>query len=396
MKDIKDNVVIQIEVTNACNLACANCSRLVGHHKKPFFMSLDEVRNGIKSLNGFPGRIGLMGGEPTLHPEFSKICDIYQELIPDKRKRELWTDGFKWDKYKDKIFETFDEDLVHYNDHSKPEEGWHQPILVSIDEVVLDKKKMWRLIDNCWVQRRWSASITPKGAFFCEIARALDHVLDGPGGWDVEPGWWKKTVKDYTQQKKSSCLNCSASLPMHEIPNNHHSYDYCSSKMLEKLSKAESPKVRDGRVKEMEFKDATGYLNSVSNLEEGDRGYWKSHPDWRPSEFRTKVWHGPGEGDLTSKEVASLQRQGLSNLKNKTNHIADTRTEDMFFSKEARKFMRSEMDISLVDAIQECTGDLHFSEEASLISLIEASTKTQLTKREKDLIIKYACDPAFR
>ena len=86
MKDIKDNVVIQIEVTNACNLACANCSRLVGHHKKPFFMSLDEVRNGIKSLNGFPGRIGLMGGEQTLHPEFSKICDIYQELIPDKRK----------------------------------------------------------------------------------------------------------------------------------------------------------------------------------------------------------------------------------------------------------------------------------------------------------------------
>ena len=170
MKDIKDNVVIQIEITNACNLSCANCSRLVGHHKKPFFMTLDEVRNAIKSLDGYKGKIGLMGGEPTLHPEFSEICDIYQEMVPDKRRRALWTDGFKWDQYKNKINETFDDDMISYNDHSKPSEGWHQPVLVSINDVVKDKKKMWQLIDNCWVQIRWSASITPKGAFFCEIA----------------------------------------------------------------------------------------------------------------------------------------------------------------------------------------------------------------------------------
>ena len=168
MKPISENVVIQIEITNACNLSCANCSRLVGHHAKPFFMTVDEVRNAIDSLEGFPGRIGMMGGEPTLHPNFIEICDIYQEMIKEKRKREFWTDGFKWKEYEEKIFQTFDEDLIAYNDHSKPEEGWHQPLLVSIDEVVDDKEKMWKLIDNCWVQRRWSASITPKGAFFCE------------------------------------------------------------------------------------------------------------------------------------------------------------------------------------------------------------------------------------
>ena len=70
MKPLRDNVVIQIEVTNACHLSCANCSRFVGHHKRPFYMSLSDVEQAIKSLDGYPGRIGLMGGEPALHPEF--------------------------------------------------------------------------------------------------------------------------------------------------------------------------------------------------------------------------------------------------------------------------------------------------------------------------------------
>lgn len=60
--------VHQIEVTNACNLLCANCTRFVGHHRKPFFMDLDTVRKGINSLDGYKYGIGMMGGEPTLHP----------------------------------------------------------------------------------------------------------------------------------------------------------------------------------------------------------------------------------------------------------------------------------------------------------------------------------------
>ena len=60
MKPISENVVIQIEITNACHLSCANCSRLVGHHRKPFFMTPYQVRDAIRSLDGFPGRIDHM------------------------------------------------------------------------------------------------------------------------------------------------------------------------------------------------------------------------------------------------------------------------------------------------------------------------------------------------
>ena len=35
MRPLSEMSVIQIEVTNACFLKCANCTRHVGHHRNP-------------------------------------------------------------------------------------------------------------------------------------------------------------------------------------------------------------------------------------------------------------------------------------------------------------------------------------------------------------------------
>ena len=43
MKPIYEAAVIQIEVTNACNHVCANCTRFVGHHRKSFFTDLEKA-----------------------------------------------------------------------------------------------------------------------------------------------------------------------------------------------------------------------------------------------------------------------------------------------------------------------------------------------------------------
>ena len=111
--------------------------------------------------------------------------------------------------------ETFDKDRIAYNEHSTPG-GKHTPLLVSIDEVVEDKKLMWEMIDNCWIQSQWSAAITPKGGFFCEVAASLDYLFEGPGGYEIKPGWWKKDPKDFQDQVKRYCVDCSGALPMKE------------------------------------------------------------------------------------------------------------------------------------------------------------------------------------
>ena len=101
--------VIQIDITNACNLECSNCTRFVGHHKKPYLMDIEMVEKAILSLTtpfstpwqdfpkGFSGQIGIMGGEPTIHSKFAEICKLMQTHVT-REKRSLWTDGARYKK----------------------------------------------------------------------------------------------------------------------------------------------------------------------------------------------------------------------------------------------------------------------------------------------------------
>lgn len=242
MKPIFKSWLIQIEITNACNVICANCTRFVGHHRKVYFMDLSTIEKAIDSLEGYKGGIGIMGGEPTMHPEFIEICKLLQKKVSSHRCG-LWTSGHRWGEYKDVIHKTFGHG-VYYNDHSDKDQT-HQPILVSIDEVVDNKDLMWKLIDNCWVQEKWSPSINPKGGFFCEVAAAMDILFNGPGGYLIEKNWWNKTPGQYQDQVRRYCPQCSGALPMACLPNSGKK-DLVSKGNLEKLLKIGSPKALNG------------------------------------------------------------------------------------------------------------------------------------------------------
>jgi len=296
MRPLSEMTIIQIEVTNACWLKCSNCTRHVGHHRDPFFMELDFIEKAIDSLEGFEGNIGIMGGEPTLHPKFNEICEIVQKKIP-RRKREFWTSGFQWSKKKDIILETWDKDRIAYNEHSTSG-GKHTPLLVAIDEVVEDKKLMWQMIDNCWIQSQWSASITPKGGFFCEVAASLDYLYKGPGGYKIEKDWWKKNPKQFKDQVERYCKDCSGALPLPAEsdgyggrPNseNASNWDTISKGALEKLKKVNSLKIEAGHYKLFDKKYTTENLEKYSE-------------NWEPSKFKDFVTHEPADYENSDKE----------------------------------------------------------------------------------------------
>ena len=258
--------IIQIEVTNACAHRCSNCTRFCGHHRKSFFMDYPTFRNAVDSLVDFPGMVGIMGGEPTLHPQFAQFASYSAERIkPDckivpltepikdlaaYRHQHLITHSHKsglWTSLGDKYYEHFEliQDVFGYqciNDHGNP--GLHQALLITRKELGIPDKDWVKLRDNCWIQNLWSASITPKGAFFCEVAAALDMLFDGPGGWPVEPGWWKRTPHDFADQLHW-CEMCSAAL---KVP--HHQAnverDIVSPLMVDRLKAIGSPKLEKG------------------------------------------------------------------------------------------------------------------------------------------------------
>ncbi len=235
---------IQIEITNACGVGCGNCTRFVGHHPKPFFMEMDTFIDAVNSLQGFPNMVGVMGGEPLLHPEFEMMCKYLQTIFP-KEQCGLWTCFPKGkEHYREVIAETFGN--IFLNDHTR-EDIIHMPILVASEEINAEEWMKWYWIDKCWVQSHWSASINPHGAFFCEIAASLSMLLsDEADGWPVEHGWWARSPMHFTDQIKKYCKLCGCAMPLKKRKSTDK-VDDISPKMLERLKKKGSPKVHAGR-----------------------------------------------------------------------------------------------------------------------------------------------------
>lgn len=283
MKSPKDMKVIQIDITNACPHRCSNCTRFCGHHEKSFFMDFDTFKRAVDSMEGFVGIVGIMGGEPTLHPEFERFARYLDSKMPAQYKRKsnymrqiqnrfmktldvqeiedtftyrgeygekksvmygagLWSAmGIGYKKHYETIQDVFTYQAV--NDHANA--MFHDPVLVARKDLGIPDDEWVKLRNKCWVNRFWSASITPKGAFFCEIAAALDMLFDGPGGWPIEPGWWKREEKDFGDQLQW-CELCGVALQTFTRDANEE-IDDMSQTLYEKIRRLNSPKFRQGK-----------------------------------------------------------------------------------------------------------------------------------------------------
>lgn len=249
MRNISEMGIIQIDITNSCTNRCSNCTRFCGHYTKDriYFMDKDYFIAALTSLKDFDGIVGIIGGEPTLHPQFEEFCKIFKELKPNKAKRGIWSNtGGNFNKYKDIIDDTFG--FFNLNDHTR--NIMHTPILVASEDIVLDTNERTRLIESCWIQNCWSATINPKGAFFCEVAGMLSYLYDGIKGWDIieNPDWWKLPLSEYDDQINWACNKCGGAIPL--IPRRStDEIDDISESSLTRLKNIKSPKIENGLYK---------------------------------------------------------------------------------------------------------------------------------------------------
>ncbi len=274
MRQIRDMSIMEIDITNACEHRCSNCTRFCGHHKKPFFMDFETFKKAVDSLEGYRGLISTIGGEPLLHPEYNRFAEYLNEVhgmpkMDDGRcqamvkdylafaKDQRWYEGALnkgrgnllftsmpmnyYDKY-EAVQNTVTD--LWLNDHTNP--SFHQPILVSRKDLGIGDEEFEKLRDNCWLQNFWSGSITPKGAFFCEIAGTLDLLFDGPGGKKIEPGWWDKDISEFEDQFHW-CDICGMALSTYSR-NANDEIDDASPTLYSKLKQIQSPKLKKDQV----------------------------------------------------------------------------------------------------------------------------------------------------
>lgn len=333
MRSPKDMRIIQIDITNACVHQCSNCTRFCGHHKKPFFMDFDTFKKAVDSFEGFEGCVGVMGGEPTLHPEFARFVEYIGEKYPSTYKLEsskkpivnfgsyihdknyildemlnkrkgpgLWSSVCEsYYKHFEMIQDTFS--FQNINDHDN--KSLHMPMLVSRKEMGIKDEDWYAIRDNCLVQNQWSATITPKGAFFCEVAAALDMLFDGPGGWKIEKGWWNRKPEEFGDQLKW-CEICGGAI-MNKGRLSNEEIDDVSPRLYEMLKQVESPKLKRGRVLVMNM-EKQGELEPMPDtincyLQEHDERVSKNNRMIYPHQMKTLLVKEKEVGKQISKEL---------------------------------------------------------------------------------------------
>lgn len=283
MRSPSEMRIIEIDITNACIHQCSNCTRFCGHHKTPYFMEWEMFKKSVDSLLEYGRCIGMMGGEPTLHPQFERFARYLAEVYPGQhhvpssnQPLPVFSNYIRDKNYlqheclnrhkgpglmsatSKRYFQHFDliQKLFSYqsiNDHNNP--SLHQPVLVSRKDLGIPDEKWFPMRDNCFFQNQWSASITPKGAFFCEVAGSLDMLFNGPGGWKVEPGWWRRTPDEFGDQLQW-CELCGGAL-FQQGRLASEEIDDISPSLLKKLEEVGSPKLRRGAVSVLQ--NLTGY-----------------------------------------------------------------------------------------------------------------------------------------
>lgn len=301
----------QICVTSACwpKPACSNCTRLLGHETKRYYMSPDQFEQAVKVAKSFINHsppdigyrvnrpddpkklirkkvLGIFGGEPLMHPQFPDLVDILCEHVPNEVNRGLWTsydwangESKHWGKYKDQVLKLLGPNLngsvcsmeggyLNWNMHEESQPCDHSPVLVAAQDMIKDEVKRWDTIAKCWIQTEWSAAYAldyneELKFYFCEVASSFDRVFNLGTGLPVEDGvwshhlWFERDEKGvlrphgpYAKQIMSTCGRCGGSLKMPGRRDREFTDDVSVSNLVP-LTIAGSPMVRKQQINEV-------------------------------------------------------------------------------------------------------------------------------------------------
>lgn len=98
-KESENNILrikgIDVDITEKCTLRCRDCINLISRIPSPrHFGAVDCVKSLeiLASLTGVIDRVGIIGGEPFLHPGLSEICEAAFK-IPNVLSLHIVTNG---------------------------------------------------------------------------------------------------------------------------------------------------------------------------------------------------------------------------------------------------------------------------------------------------------------
>lgn len=259
------NDIIQIVVTTACTLNCSNCTQLLPFRKDYLHMGLECFREAVESVREWPGVVALFGGNPCSHPQFPALCQILKEVIPETRRRGLWSNDLL--RHGQVAYDTFWPDgRFNLNAHGVPSaamrikgslmgklimdsdvnQSQHAPILIDYRDLGMPREAWEEKRESCDINQKWSGAIVERAgrpyAYFCEVAASLDGIKGQNHGVLATPGWWVRGMnnggfadgsREFLHQVRQCCdKGCGVPLRLKSRLDKDEIYDVSESWLL--------------------------------------------------------------------------------------------------------------------------------------------------------------------
>lgn len=181
--------MIEIDITYACNLRCYNCNRSCTQAPTGERMTVDQIKKFVeesKASNLQWKRIRILGGEPTLHPDFFEFIEIlrgWRTTYSPNTLIEVDTNGHG--KEVCKVLAQVPDDIIIRNTEKKD----NKPLFYAFNVAPVDLLAYrWADYRNgCFVTRECGIGLTPNGYYQCAVAGGIDRIFGFGIGRDKIP-----------------------------------------------------------------------------------------------------------------------------------------------------------------------------------------------------------------
>jgi hypothetical protein len=209
---------IEIDITYLCNLHCLNCNRSVRQAREALHMPVERVRQFVDESIARGkrwSRIRVLGGEPTLHPEFLPI-------VEELRRYRAW--------HPECVVEVVSNGhgtRVQAQLQRLPADVWVEnskklgPVQVSfgpfnmapVDDVGYRHADF---SNGCAIIRDCGMGLTPLGYYPCAVAGGIDRITGSGLGRAALPD----DGDDMEQALRELCRLCGRFRDGHYVPRN--------------------------------------------------------------------------------------------------------------------------------------------------------------------------------
>lgn len=252
----KKNDIIQLIITRSCDIfKCSNCTQLLPFRKDAMHMSLECVEKALILQKGWPGVTACFGGNPSSHPQFIEICELFRKHIPNPRQRGLWTNNLLSEEKAQAASATFVDGVsrfnfnLHGNDRAVPlfkkyfpkqplyglkGPSQHGQILGHYTDYGLTQEQWVAERERCDINQNWSGAIREVDGqpyvYFCEVAASIDGVRNTNNGLPMVQGWWQLPIGVFDGQIKNCCdKGCVVPLRLKGHADQDDTYDISKS-----------------------------------------------------------------------------------------------------------------------------------------------------------------------